>query len=275
MKVPGHLQIERITLAPGQEWADATPAWRFVRIATGAAYWFGADRPRPLSEGEMLLAAPEVTGVVRASQINEVVLQVFHFQPDLLCGLLTLEERHFFEGRRGGAVRPVEFLPSTHPVARRFGQIANSGSERQGLTLRLEVLGLAAAIFDEEMSHHPPPTRLGATALQRFQQIIAEMPDTEMINHPPEELARLCGCGPRHFNRLFRKHFGTSTRSWQTELRLLKARQLLSHTEQKIQQVATESGYRNLSLFNSLFKKRFGVTPSEWRRQPGKENGAT
>jgi AraC-like DNA-binding protein len=92
------------------------------------------------------------------------------------------------------------------------------------------------------------------------------MPDVELIHHSPAELARLCGCSSRHFNRMFWKQFGSSVRSRQTELRLLRARQLLSNTEGKIVQVAFDSGYRNVSLFNSLFKRRFGVTPSQWRR---------
>ena len=97
------------------------------------------------------------------------------------------------------------------------------------------------------------------------------MPDAEIINHSPEELARLCGCSPRHFNRLFRAHFAVSARARQTELRLLKARQLLCSTNEKIIQVALNCGYRSLSLFNSIFKKRFGVTPSGYRQKAGKK----
>lgn len=267
MKVPAHLQIERIKLAPGQEWTDTAPAWRFVRLMSGAAYWFGGAETRPLADGEIVLAAPGLQGTVRASQIGEVVLQFFYFAPDLLCGLLTVDERRFFEMGGANGVIGLQFLPSTHPVARQFANLGASESEHPGLARRLEVLGLAAAVFDEEMSRQQPPSSLGATALQRFQQIVAQMPDTEMVNHSPEELAHLCGCSARHFNRLFRKHFGTSTRSWQTELRLLKARQLLTHTEEKVIQVALDSGYRNLSLFNFLFKRRFGMTPSDWRRK--------
>jgi len=267
MKVPAHLQIEQVKLAPGQEWVDAASAWRFVRLMSGAAYWFGGAETRPLADGEIVLAAPGLHGTVRASQIGEVVIQFFYFAPDLLCGLLTVDERRFFEAGGANGVTGLQFLPSTHPVARQFAALGTSQSEHPGLARRLEVLGLAAAVFDEEMSRQPPPSTLGATALQRFQQIVAHMPDTEMTNHSPDELAHLCGCSARHFNRLFRKHFGTSTRAWQTELRLLKARQLLTHTEEKVIQVALDSGYRNLSLFNFLFKRRFGMTPSDWRRK--------
>ena len=38
----------------------------------------------------------------------------------------------------------------------------------------------------------------------------ANLPDTELITRSPEELARLCDCSARHFNRLFRDHFGVT-----------------------------------------------------------------
>jgi AraC-like DNA-binding protein len=72
---------------------------------------------------------------------------------------------------------------------------------------------------------------------------------------------------------LFRARFGESPRVRQTELRLLKARQLLAISEKRIIQLALDSGYRSLSLFNSLFKRRFGMRPSAWREQAAKTSG--
>ena len=73
---------------------------------------------------------------------------------------------------------------------------------------------------------------------------------------------------------MFRKHFNTSIRAKQADLRLDKARQLLAETNQKIVTVATESGYRHLGFFNTTFKKRFGMTPSEWRKKEGRARAA-
>ena len=61
-------------------------------------------------------------------------------------------------------------------------------------------------------------------------------------------------------------------RARQIELRLLHARQLLANSDDKIINVAYDSGYRHLGLFNAMFKKRFGVTPSEWRQQNLRKN---
>ena len=93
------------------------------------------------------------------------------------------------------------------------------------------------------------------------------MPDAELATRSLPELAVLLSCSERHFSRLFREQFGVPLRSRQTELRLQRASQLLADANSKIINVAYESGYRHLGLFNAMFKKRFGMTPSEWREQ--------
>jgi len=101
----------------------------------------------------------------------------------------------------------------------------------------------------------------------RFEQVIERIPDSDLMTYPSDKLAEMCGCSARHFRRLFRKHFKTSIRAKQTELRLEKARQMLVETDEKVLSVAAECGYRHLGFFNAMFKKKFGLTPSEWRRQ--------
>ena len=272
MQKLNQLCLEAIKLAAGEEWMDGPGAWRFVRVHSGAAYWLSDGNNRPLAEGEMIVVPPQAEGLVRASQIGEVLLHGFNFSPEMLCGFFTLAERDFLEtrGRNGGE---VQFLPSTHPLAQQFAAIVPALAEEHPLPLRVAALGLVAAVFEGEMASHRPPKARGSTAQERFARMIVRMPETEIINHTPEELARLCGCSPRHFNRLFREQFGLPARARQTELRLLKSRQLLAASDDKIINIAVASGYRNLSLFNSLFKKRFGQTPSQWRKNSAKGPG--
>jgi len=272
MKSSRHLRIEEVKLTPGQEWVDQTATWRFVRNAGGAAYWLDPAKPRSFTQGELLVVAPPVKAVVRASQLNDTALHGFRFAPDLLFGIFTLAERHFFQTEAALPGRLVQFLPSTHPITQRFAELGSPGAH-QDLGERLEVLGLAVEFFNEGRApYHLPPAR-GLSAQHRFHQIISQMPDLEILQHTPEDLARLCGCSPRHFNRLFREYFGESPRGRQTELLLLKARQLLWDTEAKVVQIALDCGYRSLGLFHSLFKRRFGLTPSELRSEAARDNG--
>jgi AraC family transcriptional regulator of adaptative response / DNA-3-methyladenine glycosylase II len=93
--------------------------------------------------------------------------------------------------------------------------------------------------------------------------MIGQVREAELTASSLEDLAGRLGCSERHFSRLFREEFGVSFCQRQIELRLLRARQLLSNPDTKIIHVAYDSGYRHLGLFNSMFKKRFGITPSE------------
>jgi AraC-like DNA-binding protein len=272
MKPLAHLEIEEVRVPAGHEWVDTAPVWRFVRVETGAAYWLGEERARSLAEGEMLVVAPQIKFVIRASQISEVMLHGFCFASDLLWGFFTVAEQHWLETCQN-SFDQVRFLPSTHPITRRFAALAAVAATSPGLSYRAEVLGLVASVFDQDMVVQKPPETSSTAALHRFQQLIAHMPASELINHTPGELARMCHCSPRHFNRLFRRHFKTSTRTKQIELRMLRAQQLLSTTENKISQIARDSGYKNVTLFNTLFKRRFGMTPSSWREQAAKAQG--
>lgn len=275
MKIPGHLLIESVQLAPGQEWGDEAHAWRFVQVSRGSAYWLDPARPRAINIGEVLVVAPKTKALVRASQLNEVLLYGFHFNPQLLCGFFTMVERQFFDQSCGKSADAVQFLPSTHPLAKSFAHLVARGELEPDLALRVEVLGLAVGFFTDQISRHEALPANPISAQYRFQQIISEMPELELINYTPEQLAALCGCSPRHFNRLFHVQFGESPRARQTELRLLKAQQLLGDTTIRIAQVALESGYRSVTLFNGLFKRRFGMSPSEWRQQGSSESAHT
>lgn len=263
----GHLQIEAVRLHPGQEHLTAAGSWRFIFVQRGAAYWLQAGRNLALAGGEMIVVSPDIAGGVRASQINEVVLHAFNFLPDLLGGFLTLAERHWLENMPAGAFAEARVFPSTHPTTLRLtGLIAATGNQ-PGLGRRADLLGLVVSILVDGREPQVQPTPGGLSARHRFQQLILKLPDTGLVNHTPEELARLCGCSARHFSRLFQQHFGGSVRKRQTELRLLKARQLLRNPDLPVAQAAADSGYRHLGLFNSLFKRKFGMTPTEWRQQ--------
>lgn len=69
------------------------------------------------------------------------------------------------------------------------------------------------------------------------------------------------------FCSIFKKETGQSFGSYLTDLRMKKAKELLVTTEEKINQVAADVGYKNASHFNHTFADKFGMTPLEYRRQ--------
>jgi methylphosphotriester-DNA--protein-cysteine methyltransferase len=45
------------------------------------------------------------------------------------------------------------------------------------------------------------------------------------------------------------------------------ARELLATSNSKVVEVALESGYKSLSMFNLMFTRRFGTSPGRWRQK--------
>lgn len=262
---PVQLELESIRLNPGQEWSNQPNQWRFVLLQFGNAYWLEAAHPRELAPGELLLISPPSQGVVRASQLGEAMLHWFSFRLDALLGFLSVAERDWMEKSATAAVGSVSCLPSTHPLAQEMATLCDEVHVECRPVERAKALVLAVRLLTQSMPSHAAGLRHGGAARERFEEIVGRMPDAELIQHSSEELAQLCGCTPRHFNRLFRIRFGAPTRARQTELRLLKARQLLENSTEPVAQIAADCGYRSLSLFNSLFRRRFGMSPSEWR----------
>jgi AraC-like DNA-binding protein len=78
------------------------------------------------------------------------------------------------------------------------------------------------------------------------------------------------GLTPLTLSKLFKKMTGTNFITYLTDVRLRKSKQLLSDTDDKINDIAEMVGYQP-TYFNRIFKKSEGVTPSQYRELVTKE----
>lgn len=70
---------------------------------------------------------------------------------------------------------------------------------------------------------------------------------------------------PGYLSSLFKEHEGESISARIESVRLERAAQLLSSTDQHIQEIQNSVGYRNANTFYKAFKRRFGRSPKEYR----------
>ena len=199
-----------------------------------------------------------------ASQLGEVLLHYFQVEIDRLTGLVGLGEQQFMRDAAQHDNLPPRVLLPTDAVAEKFRKLClNSGSN--GFSTRLQLLD----VFTEAVGHefknqgNAPMREVGAKA--RIADLVTQLPASALLDLDFNDLVEQMRCSPRHVSRLFNEVVGMSFREKKSEVRLLRARELLSTTEAKILDVALESGYQSISLFNLMFKKRFGVTPGKWR----------
>lgn len=67
-----------------------------------------------------------------------------------------------------------------------------------------------------------------------------------------------------YFRKLFKKEYGTSPQKYIINLRIQKARGLISSGYYSLQDVAAMSGYADYKYFSVEFKKIVGISPSEY-----------
>ncbi|HDR9011902.1 TPA: helix-turn-helix transcriptional regulator [Burkholderia vietnamiensis] len=80
-----------------------------------------------------------------------------------------------------------------------------------------------------------------------------------------EHLADLVNLSRYHFLRKFKNTFDRSPHAFLTELRMLRAHDLLKHTDHKIMSIALECGYAQHSRFSTAFKRHYGYSPGAVR----------
>ncbi len=79
-------------------------------------------------------------------------------------------------------------------------------------------------------------------------------------------LADLCSISEVYFRRLFKKQYKTPPGQFICDIRIKKAKQLLSEGTLKIGAVAEECGFANQYHFSRMFKNKTGITPGEYMK---------
>jgi AraC-like DNA-binding protein len=194
-----------------------------------------------------------------------VQIEYFTVNPDIIGGFLTTAERQALEHNRDLARHGARHFPAASPVARQFAELRGKISQVPTLAQRCHLLQLFAQALNL-VPAHLRPDRL-AQAGEKFQALINRLSERELSRYSVIELARMCGCSTRHFNRLFHLHFQQTIRDKFLLLRMQQAREQLQDTRQTIAAIAAGCGYAHLGYFSTTFKKHFGLTPSQWRKQ--------
>jgi AraC-like DNA-binding protein len=257
-------------LQPRAEWELSTEAWLFVWLATGDASWLDDRSSLLLQADEVLVVPPKRRGTLRASRLTVVTIVYFRFQPELLGGFLTVQERSQVE-RAADARGPSRIYGAAHELSREFKALYESKSDPTHPVNRARLLQLALTALLQSRPPAPRAEGLFLPASKRAEILLRKVSEAELLEHSAQDLAMRCGCSVRHMNKLLRELLGVSLRTKQREIRLNKAQQLLAETHLQVAQVARACGFGEQTSFSVEFKRRFGVTPTEWRERSGEE----
>jgi AraC-like DNA-binding protein len=262
-----HLAIRELSISSGKEWLPRPSDWSLIQVEEGMGYWLQGQSSIDLKTGTVLLVFGDGQGRIRASQLSRMSLYSFSVTPARLTGLITLSEQDFLKQAASQSELAFQIFPAFSPIASKMKELY-AGNNPRGLLFRLTLLQLFVEVFGKKLEQVVPPQKEG-DARERLRAFLTTASPDILSEMSFDELARITRCTPRHLSRIFYELMGMSFCEKRAEIRLGRARELLATSKSKVVEVAFESGYKSLSLFNQMFTRHFGVSPGKWRQKNG------
>jgi AraC-like DNA-binding protein len=124
--------------------------------------------------------------------------------------------------------------------------------------ITLQILGLVNAMSIYEHYDNDPTGKLIAKAKFLMR---------ESIEKPIElqDLVKELPMGYSKFRKVFKEQAGISPNQYYLNLRLKKAKELLTSTSLNVEEVAYHTGFDDIFYFSKLFKKKNGLSPKAFR----------
>lgn len=169
----------------------------------------------------------------------------------IVADLDALPEHFLTEPLAVFSVTPP-LLSYLHFVEKQLQHQVDSGLEGS-------ILNVFSMLLEQQTHAKPVDPRIRAV-----QSHIAENMDTALSI---DELAKIACLSPTQFKKRFKESLGISTLQYITELRMEKAKALLTHSDLPVQLIAERVGYTDLSAFSRRFSIHFGLSPRELARQ--------
>jgi transcriptional regulator GlxA family with amidase domain len=114
----------------------------------------------------------------------------------------------------------------------------------------------------------PFPNLISAGAEDRFSRLwLARSLVVNRVEEPLSvpALARHSGMSVYHFLRQFRVIFGVTPHRLSSQIRLMRARELLRNSRLSITEICFDCGYESLGSFSALFHRVEGCSPRDYR----------
>jgi AraC family transcriptional regulator, melibiose operon regulatory protein len=114
---------------------------------------------------------------------------------------------------------------------------------------------------------HRKPTTLHGGGLNKVEQMACLIAQRYTEPLTVTAIGQAVRLHPNYAMSLFKKAFGTTLIDYLTHHRISHAQGLLATSDEKIVEVAFNSGFNSISRFNEAFRRACGCSPRDYRRQ--------
>ena len=158
--------------------------------------------------------------------------------------------------------------------AQLFGDWASDMGDPQGGLMEAVLLEMEARLLRMALAEGPvvqpkeaPRTEAGTSEFTKAEQMAQLIARRYTKPLTIEMIAAAVDLHPNYAMGLFRKAFGMTLIDYLTQHRVSHAERLLVTTDEKVLQVAIESGFGSLSRFSEAFQRASHCSPREYRRR--------
>ena len=287
------MQISKYLLANERDaqWGLTVSTVGFEHILPGDSYptrghadgyYFDCNKGRTLNEYQ-LLYNPEGEGIFQSTNQKPVRLKPgdmfllfpgeWHsYHPDPKIGW-----KSYWIGFRGknmdDRVR-AGFLTPTKPIYH-----VGYSFTLEGLYKRAYEAAVEEAAYSQQLMAGIVNHLIGMMySLERNRELSKNQQQVDMISRARmriresvesdltiQQIAEELGVSYSNLRKLFKEHTGLSPATYQQELRLLRAKELLTTTELSIKEIAYRLNFESPDYFSAKFKAKMGQKPSEVR----------
>jgi len=222
------------------------PDYEFIYQVSGTSVYTQDDSDIVLLHHEILLIPPDVTHTFAVSKQHPSSISCIHFTPSAnLSGVCPLR------------------LPAGHDfeILMLFKRIA--GEYTQYGTARSEILG--TMLKEAYLRLQSKPRIIEKILPARLKTAISYINDRYSGHITRSSAARYCNTNPEYLSTLFSRYMGFSLNTFLVNLRIEKAKQLLSEKGFTVRESAIKSGFQDPLYFSKIFKKKTGMTPGQYR----------
>lgn len=279
VKWAGHLIGDRLI----PKTVHCNPFYELIVITDGPIFLQVDNEQMTLLTGECLLLSPwqEHQGWKKCTpesgfiwvQFSTEPSLVFHHQVEDLTGKIQFAQSEHNDLRTSEAQDTPIFIPRRLKTSRRyellslFEQLVAAIAEPRGyFRLRVNILFwsiLEILAYELIRIHHLDPSI--SASFKVYRNVINFLEVAYMTDVSKQILEPMINRKYEYICNVFKKHSGLTISEYILQLRIQRAKVLLSKSNHSVMQIAQEVGFQDPYYFSRQFKKMTGLTPSQFR----------
>ncbi len=240
-------------------------AYEIYYLQTGSRNYFISDRTYPVTQGDMVLIAPNI--IHKTMDTGEEHSRILiSFRPDYLnmTGSRQIIESVF----SCSGILSLDFALQ-EKIEDIYDEMIQEGNTKAlGYEARLQTLLMNMLVIIARHKEHITPSDDGSTSVNdKVHDIIQYLKNNYQQPVSLQTLSDDFYISRYYLTRVFKKTTGFTILEYVHSLRIVEAQRLLRETDLKIIDVAQRIGFTNVSSFGKVFKALTGQSPLKYRKQ--------